>query len=227
MGVKPAERDSKREQAFALALQKVPYREIAKRLGINKDTVVRYVAQERKRRSHDREAEDVIGEVVTSLRWVLNELCRRFDNIRRDGPHSEYARVKIAEQILRTARELTVTYGVKMPKIDGEEIAMDRLLKIVQKEIDAPLIGCPDVSEQAAYDKYMTEADAALERWQQQRRDRRRGIVDPETEERFRQRDLERDQLGELERRQREELEGRGLSLEDVLDSHDDHVEGF
>src|SRR5829696_2500072 len=104
MSVSPAERDSLRERAFAMAMQKVPYREIARRLDINKSTVVEYVRIERQRRSHDREAEDTIREVVASLRYFMTDLYNRYDKVQGDGPHAQYARVKIAEQVSHLGR---------------------------------------------------------------------------------------------------------------------------
>jgi len=41
VAVPSAERDSKREQAFALAARRMPYREIARRLGIGRSTLYR------------------------------------------------------------------------------------------------------------------------------------------------------------------------------------------
>ena len=51
-------------------------REIARRLQVNKDTAAKLVREERQRRSHDRDAEDAIRDVVASLRTVLTDLHR-------------------------------------------------------------------------------------------------------------------------------------------------------
>ena len=86
MPVAPAERDAKRERAFALAAQRVPYREIARQLGINKSTVVEYVRIERRRRSRDRHAEDAIRDVVAVLRTSLDDLFRQLRATKGTGP---------------------------------------------------------------------------------------------------------------------------------------------
>ena len=162
MGVSPAERDSKREQAFALAMQRVPYREIARQLGINKSTVVEYVRQERARRSRDRDAEDAVRDVVAVLRASLEYLFRQLRETEGTGPHAAYAKARLGAEIRRTARDLALVYGVELPKIDGEEITLDRMLRRVQDELDATPIGYPDVSEQAILDRYAVEQDRHL-----------------------------------------------------------------
>ncbi len=88
MGVTPANRDSLRERAFALSAQGIGVREIARRLVINKDTAMKYVRQERQRRSHDRHAEDAIREAVASLRHIVADLHQRYERIEGDRPHA-------------------------------------------------------------------------------------------------------------------------------------------
>src|SRR5215210_452314 len=120
MSVSPAERDSLRERAFAMAMQKVPYREIARQLNINKSTVVEYVRTERQRRSHDRDAEAAIRDVVAVLRTSLQDLFEQLRETQGTGPHATYAKARIGETIRRTACDLALVYGVTLPKIDGE-----------------------------------------------------------------------------------------------------------
>jgi transcriptional regulator with XRE-family HTH domain len=205
MSVTAAERDAKREQAFALSMQGISQREIAKQLGINKSTANNYVRIERQRRSHDRAAEDAIRDVVTMLRTSLLDLFEQLRQTTGTGPQAGFAKAKLGKEIRSTAHQLALVYGVTLPKIDGEEIAMDRLMEMVQKEMDAPPIGYPNVSEEAAYDAYIAEVDASLEQWRQQRRDIRRGIVPEE-----------------------DAGDGYGFTpWQDTLDSHDDCTEGY
>jgi len=159
MSVSPAERDALRERAFAMAMQKVPYRQIAAELEINKGTVVSYVRTERRRRSRDRDAESAVGDVVATLRAVLEDMFRQLRETKGDGPHSAYAKAQLGETIRKTARDLALVYGVTLPKIDGEEIALDRLMQMVQVEVDAPIIGYPDVGEQGILDRHVVELD--------------------------------------------------------------------
>jgi predicted transcriptional regulator len=218
MSVSAAERDSLRERAFAMAMQKVPYREIAKRLGINKSTVVEYVRIEKQRRSHDRDAESAIRDVVTMLRTSLQDLYDQLLQTTGTGPMTGLAKVKLAESIRSTARDLTMVYGVTLPKIAGEEIAMDRLMEMVQKEIDAPPIGYPDVSEDAIYEKQLKSPAEIMGEWEEMRR---------VGEERFRQKDAERDRLREAQRRMEEEFEASPFqSWQELLDSPDYADEG-
>jgi len=157
MSVTPGNKDALREQCFALSVQGVGYREIAARLGINKDTAMKYVREERQRRSHDRNAEDAIRDAVASLRTVLTDLHRRYVQIEGDGPQSMFARVKVAEQIRRTCRDLVGVYGVELPEVDGERILEDRLTKMGQ----APLPeGFPEVGEQAAVEQRLEEMES-------------------------------------------------------------------
>ncbi len=159
MSVSPAERDGLRERAFAMAMQRVPYREIAAELGINKSTVVEYVRQERTRRSHDRDAENAVRDVVTVLRASLEDMFRQLRETRGDGPHAAYAKARLGEAIRRTARDLALVYGVELPKIDGEEIALDRLMREVQAEVGATPTGYPAVGEQAVLDRHVEALD--------------------------------------------------------------------
>ena len=117
MSLSPAERDVKREQAFALAMQKVPYREIARQLGINKSTVVDYIREERQRRSRDRDAESVVRDVVAVLRTSLQDLFKQLRQTQGTGPHTAYAKAQLGETIRRTARDLALVYGVELPKV--------------------------------------------------------------------------------------------------------------
>ncbi len=159
MVVTAAERDSKREQAFALALQRVPYREISQRLEINKSTVVEYVRTEKARRSHDRDAEAALRDVVAVLRTSLDDLFRQLRATEGTGPHAAYAKARLGESIRRTARDLALVYGVALPKVDGEEISLDRLTQMLQAELDAPITGFPDVSEQGVLDRHIDDAE--------------------------------------------------------------------
>ena len=158
MSVSPAERDKerdkKREQAFALAMQKIPYREIARRLEIDKSTVVSYVRTERARRSHDREAEGAIRDVTASLRLVLTDLQGQYGRISGDSPHSMYARAKVAEAIRRGGRDLIALYGVTLPDTDPEVISMKRMLEMMEAPLPTPG-GFPAVGEQAVLDRYI------------------------------------------------------------------------
>ena len=157
MAVTPGNKDALRERCFALSVQGVGYREIAARLGINKDTAMKYVREERARRSHDRNAEDAIRDAVASLRTVLTDLHRRFDQIEGTGAQSMFARVKVAEQIRRTCRDLVAVYGVELPEVDGERILEDRMIKMGQ----APLPeGFPEVGEQAAAERRIAEMES-------------------------------------------------------------------
>jgi len=161
MPVAPAERDAKREQAFALAARKVPYREIAQQLGINKSTVVEYVREERQRRSHDRVAEDAIRDAVAALRYVLVDLQDRYDEIEGSTPHSMYARAKVAETIRRCCRDLIALYGITLPETDPKMIGMKRLLEMTSTEFPTPG-GYPAVGEQAIMDRHSADLDSRL-----------------------------------------------------------------
>ncbi len=143
-------------------------------MGINKSTVVEYVRIERQRRSHDRDAEAAVRDVVTVLRSSLQDLFKQLRETEGTGPHATYAKARIGETIRCTARDLALVYGVKLPKIDGEEIAMDRLMQMLQHEIDTPPTGYPDVSEQAALDRHAEQVDEFMSvGWEDTIRDRR------------------------------------------------------
>lgn len=161
MPVAPAERDAKREQAFALAARKVPYREIAQQLGINKSTVVEYVRVERQRRSHDRQAEDAIRDAVAALRHVLVDLQDRYDEIEGSTPHAMYARTKVAETIRRCCRDLIALYGVTLPETDPQIVSMRRVIEMVGAPFPIPG-GYPEVGEQALMDRHSADLDRRL-----------------------------------------------------------------
>ena len=161
MGVAPAERDKKREQAFALAARRIPYRDIAARLGINKSTVVDYIREERQRRSHDRDAEDAVRDAVAALRHVLVDLQDRYDRIEGDGPHANYARARVAESIRRGARDLIGLYGITLPETDPEMVGMKRMLETVGVPFPTPG-GYPAVGAQAVLDRHAEELDGRL-----------------------------------------------------------------
>ena len=152
MSVSPAERDALRERAFSLAAQRIPYRQIAAQLGINKSTVVEYVRTERQRRSHDRDAEDAIRDVIAGLRHVFTDLCERYDKIEGDGPHAGYARAKMLEAIRRSGRDLIGLYGVTLPETDPKIVSMKRMLDMVASPFPTPG-GHPAVGEQAVLDR--------------------------------------------------------------------------
>jgi transposase-like protein len=152
MAVTPANRDALRERAFALSAQGIGVREIAARLGINKDTATKYVREERQRRSHDRQAEDAIRDAVTALRHVLIDLIKRYDSIEGDGSHANYARAKLAEAIRRYCRDLIGLYGVTLPETDPKIISMKRMLEMVAAPYPTPG-GYPAVGEQAVLDR--------------------------------------------------------------------------
>jgi len=158
MSVSPAERDKKREQAFALAMQKIPYREIARRLEIDKSTVVEYVRTERARRSHDRDAEDAIRDVISSLRLVLTDLHRRYERIEGDGPHANYSRVKMFQAIREGGRDLIALYGITLPDTDPEVISMKRMLEMMDAPFPTPA-GYPAVGEQAALERRIADLE--------------------------------------------------------------------
>jgi transposase len=159
--VTPANRDSLREQAFALSAQGIGYREIATRLGINKDTAMKYVREERERRSHDRQAEDAIRDAVASLRHVLTDLHEQYGRIEGSSPHSMYARAKVAEAIRRCCRDLIGLYGVTLPETDPEIVSMKRTLEMTQAPFPTPG-GYPPVGEQAILDRLGEEAEQQL-----------------------------------------------------------------
>jgi len=159
--VPSAERDSKREQAFALAVRRMPYREIARRLGINKSTVVEYVRVERQRRSHDRHAEDAIRDAVASLRHVMTDLYEKYGEIEGSTPHANYARAKVAETIRRCCRDLIALYGVTLPETDPEIVSMKRMIEMTQAPMPTPG-GYPQVGEQAVLERHTDELDTRL-----------------------------------------------------------------
>ena len=161
MAVPSAERDSKREQAFALAARRVTYREIARRLRINKSTVVEYVREERSRRSHDRHAEDAIRDAVAALRHVLVDLQDRYDEIEGSTPHSMYARAKVAETIRRCCRDLIALYGITLPETDPQIVSMRRVIEMVGAPFPIPG-GYPEVGEQALMDRHSADLDRRL-----------------------------------------------------------------
>jgi hypothetical protein len=93
------------------------------------------------------------------FRTVLTDLHRRYDEIEGTGPHAMYARVKVAEQVRRLARDLVALYGVVLPETDGEKIVLDRLMKMAE----APLPeGFPEVGEQTAVERHLEEMEAEL-----------------------------------------------------------------
>jgi hypothetical protein len=157
MPVTPANRDALRERAFALSAQGIGVRKIASTLGINKDTAAKLVREERQRRSHDRDAEEEVRRAIASLRTVLTDLQRRYDEIEGTSPHSQYARVKTAEQIRRTARDLVALYGVELPETDGERILDERHTAMMNQPLPE---GFPEVGEQAAVEKHLREMES-------------------------------------------------------------------
>jgi len=154
MSVTPANRDSLRERAFALSAQGIGVREIGSRLGINKETAARYVRIERKRRSHDRDAEDAIRDVVASLRFILTDLYDQYELIEGTTPHAMYARAKVAEAIRRGGRDLISLYGMALPETDPEIVSMKRMLEMVSAPFSTPG-GYPAVGEQAVLDRHV------------------------------------------------------------------------
>lgn len=169
MVVTAAERDKKREQAFALAMQRVPYREISQRLEINKSTVVEYVRTERARRSHDRDAEDAIRDVTASLRLVLTDLHEQYGRISGDSPHSMYARAKVAEQVRKIGRDLIGLYGLTLPDTDPEVISAKRMVEMMAAPLPTPG-GYPEVGDQAVLERHIAdledEADFSFQSWE-------------------------------------------------------------
>ena len=156
MPVTPANRDALREQAFAMSARGMGVREIADRLAINKDTASKYVREERRRRSHDRDAEDAIREVVASLRFVLADLHDQYEEIEGSTPHAMYARAKLAEAIRRCGRDLIGLYGVTLPETDPEIVSIKRMLEMVTSPFPTPG-GSPAVGEQAVLDRHVAE----------------------------------------------------------------------
>ena len=152
MAVTPANRDALRERAFALSAQGVGVREIAARLGINKDTATKYVREERQRRSHDRDAEDAVRDAVAAVRHVLVDLQDRYDKIEGNGPHANYARAKLGEAIRRCCRDLIGLYGVTLPETDPKIVSMKRMLEMTAAPFPTPG-GYPAVGEQAVLDR--------------------------------------------------------------------------
>jgi len=161
MPVTPANRDSLRERAFAMNAQGIGVREIATRLGINKDTATKYVREERSRRSHDRHAEDAIRDAIASLRHVLVDLQDRYDEIEGTTPHSMYARAKVVETIRRCCRDLIGLYGMTLPDTDPESVSMKRMIEMVGSPFPTPG-GYPLVGEQAVMDRHADELDTRL-----------------------------------------------------------------
>jgi len=153
MAVTPANRDALREQAFAMSARGMGVREIADRLAINKDTASKYVREERRRRSHDRDAEDAIREVVASLRFVLTDLHEQYEQIEGITPHAMYARAKLAEAIRRCGRDLIGLYGVTLPETDPEIVSIKRMLEMVTSPFPTPG-GSPAVGEQAVLERH-------------------------------------------------------------------------
>jgi len=161
MAVTPANRDSLREQAFAMSAQGIGVREIATRLGINKDTATKYVREERQRRSHDRHAEDAIRDAIASLRHVLVDLQDRYDEIEGTTPHSMYARAKVVETIRRCCRDLIGLYGMTLPDTDPKIVSMKRMIEMTQAPMPTPG-GYPQVGEQAILERHTEELDRRL-----------------------------------------------------------------
>jgi len=161
MPVTPANRDSLREQAFAMSAQGIGVRAIAARLGINKDTATKYVREERSRRSHDRHAEDAIRDAIASLRHVLVDLQDRYDEIEGTTPHSMYARAKVVETIRRCCRDLIGLYGMTLPDTDPEIVSMKRMIEMVGAPFPTPG-GYPQVGEQAVLERHTDELDTRL-----------------------------------------------------------------
>lgn len=158
MPVTPANRDALRERAFAMSAQGIGVRGIARTLGINKETASKYVRQERQRRSHDRDAEDAVRDAVTSLRHVLTDLHRQYREIEGRGPHSMYARAKLAEAIRRSGRDLVALYGVTLPETDPDRIAADKLTEMMETDLPLPG-GYPEVGPDAVLQRHVSEMD--------------------------------------------------------------------
>jgi hypothetical protein len=211
--VTPATRDSIREQAFAMAMQRIPYRTIAKKLDIAPSTVVSYVKEERQRRSRDRDAESAIRDGVSILRSVLQDLYDQLLHTHGSGPQTGFAKSRLADSIRSTTRDLVMLYGVTLPPIDGEEITMERMMELVQQEVDAEPVGFPDLTEETAIKEHLgspTDIHQEYEEWregQEQKREKRAE---------------EMERLREAERRMEEEAERLGFtSWQDVIDSPD------
>jgi hypothetical protein len=76
-----------------------------------------------------------------------------------DGPHSQYARARLAESIRRVHRDFVGLYGVELPETDGERILEDRATRMIRQPLPE---GFPLVGEQAAVEEYIREQDAEL-----------------------------------------------------------------
>jgi hypothetical protein len=161
MPITPGNRDTLRERAFAMSARGIGVREIGSTLNINKDTAARLVREERQRRSYDREAEEEVRRAITSLRSLLDDLWKRYNSISGDGPHSGFARAKLAESIRRVHRDLVALYGVVLPETDAERILDERGRRMEQAARE--LEGFPEVGEQAIVDRHIEELDKEIE----------------------------------------------------------------
>jgi hypothetical protein len=213
MRVTPATRDSVREQAFAMALQRIPYRTIAKKLDIAPSTVVSYVKEERKRRSRDRDAESAIRDGVSILRSVLQDLYDQLLHTRGSGPQTGFAKSRLAESIRSTTRDLVLLYGVTLPPINGEEATMEKMMEMIQKEVDAQPSGYPDLTEETMMKEHLGSPNDIVSEYEEWRQEQER-----EGEERLKEQNM----LAEAERRMEEEAERLGFtSWQDIMDSPD------
>jgi predicted transcriptional regulator len=211
MRATPANRDSLREQAFALSAQGIPYRQIAKKLSIAPSTVTKYIREERRRRSRDRDAESAIRDGVSILRSSLQDQYEHLLLTHGTGPMGALAKAKLAESIRRTVRDLVMLYGVSLPSINGEELTMERMMELIQQEVDAEPTGYPDLTEETAIKDHLgspNDIHREYEEWKQKE------------EQEQERRAEERERLREAERRMEEEAERLGFtSWEDVLEN--------
>jgi transposase-like protein len=153
-----ANKDALREKCFALHAQGLSYVEIASRLGIgSKNTVMKYVHQEARRRRYDPEAKEVLERTITSLRQRADDLERRYEEIEGNAPRSQAERHKNAQELHRLRRTLLALYGVELPETDAERILEERGRKMDQVLLEPD--GYPELSEQAIVDRHVEELD--------------------------------------------------------------------
>jgi transcriptional regulator with XRE-family HTH domain len=173
--ITPANKDAQREQAFALHAQGLSQVQIAARLGINKNTAQKYIRDERRRRSRDPQAKKVLDQIITS-KWIrLDELWKRWNSIRGDGPMSQFAKVKLSKEMSRLENEFASLYGVELPETDGERILEDRARRMESLPPDS----YPEVGAEVAIEEDIKELDRELEerlRESEQRKQERRSM---------------------------------------------------
>jgi transcriptional regulator with XRE-family HTH domain len=169
--ITPANKDALREWCYALSAKGLDYREIADRFGIDKNTVMKYVHQEARRRRYDPEAKEVRDSAIASMNNRVEHLRRRLSYIQGNGPQAMNARLRMNEAIDRLELHLLFLHGMPLPETDPEAILLERGRRMDEtaRELLEQPEGYPELSQQAIVDRHIEEMGAESENILEQR----------------------------------------------------------